>query len=47
MFIVTVNIFLPQALRIKPPMCITKEDVNFAIAVFRKSLERYSQGLLG
>ena len=31
----TGNIF-----RIKPPMCITKEDVQFAIQVFRVALEK-------
>ncbi|KAK3608047.1 hypothetical protein CHS0354_031033 [Potamilus streckersoni] len=29
------------AFRIKPPMCITKEDVNFAVAVLRKAFENY------
>ncbi|CAD5117899.1 DgyrCDS6644 [Dimorphilus gyrociliatus] len=28
-----------NVLRIKPPMCITKEDADFSIAVLRKSLE--------
>ncbi|XP_071823300.1 alanine--glyoxylate aminotransferase 2, mitochondrial-like [Apostichopus japonicus] len=27
--------------RIKPPMCITKEDATFALAVFREALMRY------
>ena len=26
--------------RIKPPMCITKEDVHFAIQVFRYAVEK-------
>ena len=26
--------------RIKPPMCITKEDVHFAIQVFRFAVEK-------
>ena len=25
--------------RIKPPMCITKEDVDFSVAVFDKTVE--------
>ncbi|XP_045117059.1 alanine--glyoxylate aminotransferase 2, mitochondrial-like [Portunus trituberculatus] len=29
-----------QVLRIKPPMCITKEDVDFAIAVVQQVLDR-------
>ncbi|RME75604.1 MAG: aspartate aminotransferase family protein, partial [Planctomycetota bacterium] len=29
-----------NVLRIKPPMCITKEDANFALAVFEKVLEK-------
>lgn len=27
--------------RIKPPMCITKDDATFALAVFREALKRY------
>ncbi|KAK1884236.1 Alanine--glyoxylate aminotransferase 2 mitochondrial [Dissostichus eleginoides] len=30
-----------QAFRIQPPMCITKEDVNFFLAVFKKAIQRY------
>ncbi|XP_033754471.1 alanine--glyoxylate aminotransferase 2, mitochondrial-like [Pecten maximus] len=29
-------------LRIKPPMCLTMEDAQFSIAVFRRALENYS-----
>lgn len=28
-----------QVLRIQPPMCITKEDVDFAVAVLRKAFD--------
>lgn len=31
--------------RIKPPMCITKEDVDFAVDIFRKSLSGYEKGV--
>lgn len=31
-----------NALRIKPPMCITKDDVDFAVSVMRKALQNYS-----
>ncbi|KAK5878837.1 hypothetical protein CesoFtcFv8_024212 [Champsocephalus esox] len=30
-----------QAFRIQPPMCITKEDVKFFLAVFKKAIQRY------
>lgn len=30
--------FFFQVFRIKPPMCITKSDVDFAVAVLRKSI---------
>ncbi|XP_033124756.1 alanine--glyoxylate aminotransferase 2, mitochondrial-like isoform X2 [Anneissia japonica] len=30
-----------NVLRIKPPMCITREDVDFAIAVFQRALEHH------
>lgn len=30
-----------NTLRIKPPMCITKEDVNFGLAVLRKALDNF------
>ncbi|XP_072448921.1 alanine--glyoxylate aminotransferase 2, mitochondrial [Chiloscyllium punctatum] len=29
-----------QSFRIKPPMCITKEDVDFALSVFRVALQK-------
>ncbi|CAN7995141.1 unnamed protein product [Ixodes pacificus] len=32
-----------NVLRIKPPMCITDADVDFTVAVLRRSLERLSQ----
>ena len=28
-----------QALRIKPPMCVTKEDADFGVEIFRKALQ--------
>lgn len=31
--------------RIKPPMCITKDDVDFAVDVFRRSLAGYEKGI--
>ncbi|XP_025893828.1 alanine--glyoxylate aminotransferase 2, mitochondrial isoform X1 [Nothoprocta perdicaria] len=30
-----------QTFRIKPPMCITRKDVDFAVEVFRTALERH------
>lgn len=30
-----------QVFRIKPPMCITEDDVHFAVAVMRKVLREY------
>ena len=30
-----------QVFRIKPPMCITKEDVDFTVAVMRKAFATY------
>ncbi|KAM4706691.1 alanine--glyoxylate aminotransferase 2, mitochondrial [Discoglossus pictus] len=32
-----------QTFRIKPPMCITKEDVDFTVAVFRTALTRHME----
>ncbi|XP_073245497.1 alanine--glyoxylate aminotransferase 2, mitochondrial-like [Porites lutea] len=32
-----------NVLRIKPPMCINKDDVDFGIAVLRTALSRYTQ----
>ncbi|KAG5834604.1 alanine--glyoxylate aminotransferase 2, mitochondrial [Anguilla rostrata] len=32
-----------QTFRIKPPMCITKEDADFFLAVFRHALESYME----
>ncbi|KAJ7382147.1 alanine--glyoxylate aminotransferase 2 [Desmophyllum pertusum] len=32
-----------NVLRIKPPMCITKEDVDFGVAVLRTALHKYNQ----
>ncbi|XP_050185229.1 alanine--glyoxylate aminotransferase 2, mitochondrial isoform X1 [Myiozetetes cayanensis] len=32
-----------QTLRIKPPMCITKKDVDFAVEVFRTALQRHME----
>ncbi|KAJ7424067.1 Alanine--glyoxylate aminotransferase 2, mitochondrial [Pitangus sulphuratus] len=32
-----------QTLRIKPPMCITKNDVDFAVEVFRTALQRHME----
>uniref|UniRef100_A0ABM5FU79 Alanine--glyoxylate aminotransferase 2, mitochondrial n=1 Tax=Pogona vitticeps TaxID=103695 RepID=A0ABM5FU79_9SAUR len=32
-----------QTFRIKPPMCITKEDVDFAVAVFHAALTRHME----
>lgn len=31
-----------NVLRIKPPMCITKEDVDFAIYVMREAIHKHS-----
>lgn len=41
---IVINDNLPylQVLRIKPPMCITKEDVDFAVSVFKDALEKNS-----
>lgn len=33
-----------NVMRIKPPMCITKEDVDFGVAVIRAALSKYSHG---
>lgn len=33
-----------NVLRIKPPMCLTKEDVDFAVAVLRRAFHRYANG---
>ncbi|RMX50573.1 hypothetical protein pdam_00008751 [Pocillopora damicornis] len=33
-----------NVMRIKPPMCITKEDVDFGVAVIRTALSKYSHG---
>ncbi|KAM4810060.1 alanine--glyoxylate aminotransferase 2, mitochondrial [Rhinophrynus dorsalis] len=32
-----------QTFRIKPPMCITKEDADFAVAVFKKAITRHME----
>ncbi|KAL7989092.1 hypothetical protein Chor_008011 [Crotalus horridus] len=32
-----------QTFRIKPPMCITKEDADFAVAVFHEALIRHME----
>ncbi|XP_068785187.1 alanine--glyoxylate aminotransferase 2, mitochondrial-like isoform X1 [Struthio camelus] len=32
-----------QTFRIKPPMCITKKDADFAVEVFRTALERHME----
>ncbi|XP_053557175.1 alanine--glyoxylate aminotransferase 2, mitochondrial [Bombina bombina] len=32
-----------QTFRIKPPMCITKEDVDFGVAVFKKALTKHME----
>ncbi|XP_006002353.1 alanine--glyoxylate aminotransferase 2, mitochondrial isoform X2 [Latimeria chalumnae] len=32
-----------KTFRIKPPMCITKEDVDFAVAVFHIALQRHEE----
>uniref|UniRef100_A0A8C6K917 Alanine--glyoxylate aminotransferase 2, mitochondrial n=1 Tax=Nothobranchius furzeri TaxID=105023 RepID=A0A8C6K917_NOTFU len=32
-----------QTFRIKPPMCITKEDADFFLAVFNKSIQNYME----
>ncbi|XP_034240852.1 alanine--glyoxylate aminotransferase 2, mitochondrial [Thrips palmi] len=32
-----------NVLRIKPPMCITKEDVDFGVAVLRKALQTHTE----
>lgn len=34
---------LSQTFRIKPPMCITKKDVDFAVEVFDAALERHME----
>ena len=34
-------IWSSQIFRIKPPMCITIEDVDFSIAVIRKSIASF------
>jgi len=33
--------FLPQTFRIQPPLCITKEDADFFVAVFNKVVHGY------
>ncbi|XP_077479225.1 alanine--glyoxylate aminotransferase 2, mitochondrial [Stigmatopora argus] len=33
-----------QTFRIKPPMCITLEDVNFFLSVFNKSIQNHMEG---
>ncbi|XP_077593871.1 alanine--glyoxylate aminotransferase 2, mitochondrial isoform X2 [Stigmatopora nigra] len=33
-----------QTFRIKPPMCITLEDVNFFLSVFKKSIQNHMEG---
>lgn len=33
----------PQTFRIKPPMCITKRDVDFAVEVFCTALQRHME----
>ncbi|MEE6458002.1 hypothetical protein FKM82_000140 [Ascaphus truei] len=30
-----------QTFRVKPPMCITREDADFAVAIFRAALTRH------
>lgn len=32
-----------QTFRIKPPMCITKKDVDFAVEVFHTALQRHME----
>lgn len=32
---------LLQVLRFMPPMCVTKDDVNFTIAVLRRAMQNY------
>lgn len=32
-----------NVLRIKPPMCINKEDVDYSIAVLRKALQTHTE----
>uniref|UniRef100_UPI0037E985C7 alanine--glyoxylate aminotransferase 2, mitochondrial-like isoform X2 n=1 Tax=Semicossyphus pulcher TaxID=241346 RepID=UPI0037E985C7 len=32
-----------QAFRVQPPMCITKDDVDFFLAVFNKAINNYTQ----
>lgn len=34
---------LSQTFRIKPPMCITKKDVDFAVEVFDTALQRHME----
>lgn len=33
----------PQTFRIKPPLCITKKDVDFAVEVFHTALQRHME----
>lgn len=35
--------YFGNVLRIKPPMCITEADADFAVAVIRRALEQVSQ----
>lgn len=37
------GVFLSQVLRIKPPMCINKEDVDFTVSVLDESLKTYAK----
>ena len=35
--------FYGNVFRLKPPMCITKEDADFTLDVFRQALKNHSQ----
>ena len=37
--------FSNQLLRVKPPMCITEQDVHFAVAALRQSLKDYESSM--
>lgn len=38
-----IDISFPKVLRFKPPMCVTKQDAEFAVDVFRRALLNYYQ----